>query len=106
MRLFIAMFTLCACLGQPVCAVEVEKVRIPDSVELGGKTLVLNGTGIRKKLFVKVYIGALYLEKPAASAAEALAATGPRRMSMHILHGEIGKDKLVNGHVKVQQCFW
>ena len=39
----------------------VAGVKFDDSVRVNGQTLVLNGAGVRKKLFIKVYAGALYL---------------------------------------------
>jgi len=42
-------------------AVEVAGAKIEDTVSVSNQNLVLNGAGIRKKLFIKVYVGALYL---------------------------------------------
>jgi len=42
-------------------AKDVAGVKVPDSVSVNNQTLALNGAGIRKKLFIKVYVGALYL---------------------------------------------
>src|SRR5947209_15933138 len=36
-------------------------VTLPDSVQAGSESLVLNGMGLRKKLFIKVYVAGLYL---------------------------------------------
>jgi hypothetical protein len=38
-------------------------VTLPDTVQVGGRTLVLNGLGLRKKFVVKVYVAGLYLEQ-------------------------------------------
>lgn len=43
-------------------AYEVEGINVPETVCIGGSTLRLNGAGLRKKLSIKVYVGALYLE--------------------------------------------
>jgi hypothetical protein len=51
-------------------AVEVAGVPVPETVSAGGKTLKLNGAGLRKKFgMVKVYVLALYLETPSKDAA-------------------------------------
>ncbi|MBK5259345.1 MAG: chalcone isomerase family protein, partial [Thermoanaerobaculia bacterium] len=42
-------------------AATVGGVDISDKTTVGGQTLVLNGAGLRKKFFIKVYTGALYL---------------------------------------------
>ena len=73
-------------------------VEFPDRIALPDtdRTVQLNGVGYRKKFFVKVYIGALYTEKKARSRDEVIALKGPRRISMHILHDEVSKEKLVD----------
>ena len=58
------MFVAFAAWSPPVCAVEIDGVKIEDKVTLGagGPQLVLNGAGVRHKFaFVKVYVGSLYL---------------------------------------------
>jgi long-chain acyl-CoA synthetase len=63
-------------------AAEVAGVRIDDKATVGGRELVLNGAGMRTRLIIKVYVGALYLPQKASTAAAALARDEPRRMSM------------------------
>ena len=73
-------------------AVEIEGVTIDDRVMLsrGGPELVLNGAGVRHKLvFIKVYIGSLYLTKKNSDRDAVLADSGPKRVSMHVLADEI-----------------
>ena len=55
-------------------AAELNGVKMPDQVEVGGKQLVLNGLGMRLATFlhVKVYVGALYVEKKSHDANEIL----------------------------------
>jgi hypothetical protein len=56
---------LTACLTGPVHAGEREGVTLPDQATVEGKTLILNGMGLRKAtwLRVKVYVAGLYLEE-------------------------------------------
>jgi hypothetical protein len=42
---------------------KIAGVDVPQSVTIENKALVLNGAGIRKKLFIKVYVGSLYLKE-------------------------------------------
>ena len=42
---------------------EVAGVRMPDTVTVEGKTLALNGMGLRTRVVFKVYVASLYLEK-------------------------------------------
>ena len=63
-------------------AAEVSGVRIDDKATLGGRELVLNGAGMRTRLIIKVYVGALYLPQKSPTTAAVLAKDEPRRMSM------------------------
>ena len=55
-------------------AAEISGVKLPDQVTVGGKTLKLNGTGLRQATFIKfnVYAAGLYLENTGGNA-EAIA---------------------------------
>jgi len=45
----------------PVSAANIAGVNMPEHMQYAGKTLVLNGAGVRKKLFMNIYVGGLYL---------------------------------------------
>jgi chalcone isomerase-like protein len=77
----------------PAAAGSLAGVTLPDKVDAGGKPLVLNGMGLRKKLFIKVYVGGLYLPQKEKSAAKVLAADVPRRMLMHFIY-DVSKDQM------------
>jgi hypothetical protein len=66
-------------------AMEVAGVNFPRSVQAGGKTLTLNGAGLRTRFMFKVYAIGLYLEHPATDAATILAADEVRRAELHML---------------------
>ena len=57
--LFVAMLVIFTSLE--ASAKKIAGVDVPQTVTIENKNLVLNGAGIRKKLFIKVYVGALYL---------------------------------------------
>ena len=40
-------------------AAEVAGIKVDDQIRVGASELVLNGAGLRTKVFVKVYLGAL-----------------------------------------------
>jgi len=87
-----------ATLPLPARAVEVGGVSIAPTAEfaVNGPALTLNGAGIRKKFFMSVYVGALYLPRKSATAQEALAQTGPKRMLLHFVYDELSAQKLVD----------
>jgi len=66
-------------------AAEVAGVKVDDQIKVGSSELVLNGAGLRTKVFVKVYVGALYVTQKATTPAPLLDATTPRRMNMRLL---------------------
>ncbi|MHB8405511.1 MAG: chalcone isomerase family protein [Gammaproteobacteria bacterium] len=61
-------------------------VTVADSASVGGKTLVLNGMGLRTKFFFKIYVGALYLPQKADTAAAVISENGPDRILMHMIY--------------------
>ena len=65
----------------PAFPAEVAGVKIPDT----DQQLVLNGAGLRKRAIFQVYAIGLYLPERKATAAEVIAATGPRRIAIYML---------------------
>jgi long-chain acyl-CoA synthetase len=66
-------------------AAEVAGVKVDDSLRVGGSELLLNGAGLRSKLFIKVYVGALYVGQKSTSPAAIIDNPQPRRMVMRLL---------------------
>ena len=85
-------------INAPVAAKEIEGVAIPDTLAFANSdsSLVLNGAGIREKFFLDIYIGALYLPARTPDASAILSDTGPASVLMHILYGEVSKQKITN----------
>ncbi len=77
----------------PADAATLAGVSLPDKADAGGKSLVLNGLGLRKKLVIKVYVGGLYLAQKETSAAKILGADSPRRMVMHFIY-DVSKEQM------------
>ncbi len=63
----------------------IEGRRLPRRVQLGGVDLQLNGAGVRAVAWFKAFVAALYLSARAGTAAEAIAAPGPKRLQLHLL---------------------
>jgi len=86
-----ALFILALAPAAPAAAGTLAGVTLPDKVDAGGQALVLNGMGLRKKFFVKVYVGGLYLPAKERSPAKVLGADAARRMAFHFLYGVSAK---------------
>ncbi len=76
---------------------KIAGVELADRYQVGGQALLLNGAGIRSKLFFKIYIGALYVAKTSGDAMELLATPGPKSMQMHMLYKEVEAEKITGG---------
>lgn len=93
MRSRIPVALLLACLAAaavsalPVEAATLAGVTFPNTVDVGGHTLVLNGLGLRTKWFFKIYVGGLYLPHKTGSPAAILHSNEPREMLSHFLWG-------------------
>ncbi|MDD2743577.1 MAG: chalcone isomerase family protein [Rhodocyclaceae bacterium] len=74
-------------------AAEVAGVKVDDKLRIGSNELVLNGAGVRSKLFIKVYVGALYVGQKATTAPAILDSTQARRMVMRMLR-DVDADSL------------
>lgn len=69
-----------------VCAdVNVESIRYEDSAVVGQTTLQLNGAGLRKKVFFKVYAAGLYVPQKAQTAQGVLEQNGAARVRLGLL---------------------
>lgn len=65
---------------------EMVGVSLPDRMTAEGKSLVLNGMGLRKAYAVaKVYVAGLYLEKKSESPDEILGSTSVRKIVLHFV---------------------
>lgn len=81
-----------------VRSAELDGVSFPDQATVGGKTVLLNGLGVRSAtmLKVKVYIIGLYLESKNSNPQNIIESTGNKRIAMKFVH-EVSADKLRGG---------
>ena len=78
---------------------EMAGVKLPDEVSLPGASapLVLNGFGIRKKFFFKVYLASLYLPERLSNAQKIIDSDTPKRVQMDMLYSKVEKEKFIEG---------
>ena len=77
--------SLCLTGASSALAKEVAGVTLPDTITVEGRTLKLNGAGLRKKVVFKVYVAGLYLETPSKDAAAAISSDQVKRMQLSVL---------------------
>lgn len=94
----LALTLLCGGAGQALAqgpTVDLAGVKYPQTLQLAGSTLQLNGAGMRYKIVIKVYTAGLYLGAKASTPEAVLAASGPKRMHVVMLRdidaNELGK---------------
>lgn len=91
----IVLFVLFLLFSHSALAQEIAGVRVDQTVVVNGQTLRLNGSGIRKKFFVKVYVGSLYAAHRLATGQEVLQDGGDKLIRMRFIHSKVGKEKIV-----------
>jgi hypothetical protein len=67
-------------------AASLAGVTLPDTAQVGGTKLVLNGLGLRTKYFFKVYVAGLYVEQRSSDPKAIIGADAPKRIVMQFLH--------------------
>jgi len=93
MLLAIAAFILAS-----ICdlrAASLAGVTLPDTLQVGGTTLVLNGLGLRKKFMVKVYVAGLYLEQKSSDPRAIIKADAPKRIVMQFVR-DVSKSQITD----------
>ena len=74
---------------------KVGGVVMPPKVEVQGQNLLLNGAGVREKLWIDLYAAGLYLDQKKSSAPAILDGEQPMMIKLHILSKLITSDKMV-----------
>lgn len=81
--------------GSAQAVTDIAGVKVEDSINVKGNTLVLNGAGIRYKAVFKVYVAALYVNKKTTSVEEVLTQPGAKYIRLTMLRdidaNELGK---------------
>lgn len=95
MRLLLALVMVVIVAGTAP-AKEMDGVKVEPQVTVNSETLKLNGSGIRKKFFVKVYIGSLYSTRRLTTGQEALHDSGDKLIRMDFVYPKVEKEKIVD----------
>lgn len=94
----LAVASIVALASVPAPAASLAGVELPDQAEVGGKTVVLNGLGLRTATIfkVKVYVIGLYLEEKSSDPKAIIGSRGAKRITMHFVH-DVTADELRGG---------
>ena len=91
----LAVVVLLLAFASDLHASSLAGVTLPDTVQVGGTKLVLNGLGLRKKFMVKVYVAGLYVEQKSSDADAIIKAEATKRVVMQFLRG-VSKNQIVD----------
>ncbi len=92
----IVLFAITCLLSLGLQAKEVAGVQLQESLTIEGSTLQLNGTGIRSKFFIDLYVGSLYTPTPEKSGALILSGKQSAAVRLNILSGMITSERMVD----------
>lgn len=73
------------CAAGQAQAASLEGQRFDDTMVLSGRTLRLNGLGLRGVAWIKAFVAGLYLSAPSKDVAQILAMPGPKRLRLKIM---------------------
>ncbi len=92
----LTLFLPLALVPFPARAGELAGVTLPDRISVEGKSLVLNGMGLREATFLRVdvYVAGLYLEEKSSDPAAILASPSLRRLVLQFVR-RVGKNQMV-----------
>ncbi len=77
-------------------AKEISGVNMPDQYQVGKTVLVLNGVGVRRKfIFVKIYVGGLYLLRKTSNPENVLK-QNLKVIRMHFTYSHVSAEKIRN----------
>ncbi len=106
MKRFLVMVIALALVVPVAWAGGLAGVQMDEEVMVGSDSLKLNGMGLRKKLWVKVYVGGLYLEHPTTNAENAAHSKQTKKMVMHFLTNKAKKKKMDSAWVEGFEDNW
>ena len=78
-----------------IYAADSDKVVIEETTTCADQTLQLNGYGTRKKLFIKLYVAALYAQEKLTDANQFLEMQKASCMRLHITSSKITSEKMI-----------
>jgi hypothetical protein len=93
----LAAAALALAVALPAHAKKVSGVDFPDTIEVAGQKLALNGAGLRKKFVIKVYAGGLYLPEKSRDANAIVAADAPKRVRMVFLR-DVTRNQIMDAY--------
>ena len=93
-RLIMVVCCLLLVLPSFVSAKTVYDINLPETATVGTETLQLNGYGLRKKFFFKIYLGSLYTAKKVTSTDQVLTLKSAKLIRMDFIYSKVEREKI------------
>lgn len=74
---------------------ELSGVKLDSKLSIEGQNLVLNGAGVREKMWIDLYVGSLYLPSKSSSTTDILSAKTAKAVTLDIVSGMISSSKMI-----------
>ncbi|MCF8035443.1 MAG: chalcone isomerase family protein [Desulfobacteraceae bacterium] len=71
----------------------IENVDLPETMEIGDKTVALNGGGVRTSMYLKTYVGGLYVREAKTGADAVINADQPMAIRLHMIE-DVGQQTM------------
>ncbi|MFC1538847.1 chalcone isomerase family protein [Candidatus Latescibacterota bacterium] len=81
--------------GMDCFALTIKGVNFPETITINGTGCKLVGAGIRKKLIISVYAGALYMSSPTTNASNVISSDQTKRISIQFIYKEVTSEQLI-----------
>ncbi len=94
-KLFVFITVVLTTIITSSAQVKVGDATLPSTLTFKEQSLDLNGAGIRKKLWFKLYSAGLYLSQKSNDASQIVSADKPTGIRLHITSGLISTEKLI-----------
>tara|TARA_R110002167_G_scaffold25824_14_gene89250 strand:+ start:65 stop:661 length:597 start_codon:yes stop_codon:yes gene_type:complete len=85
------------CLPSQAQTTKIGSIELKENIKLGKNNLQLNGAGQRSKLFIDLYIAALYLSNKSQDAQAIINADEPMLIQIHVISNLITSENLTRG---------
>lgn len=70
-------------------------LKVPTTTIVNGKTLVLNGGGLREKYWIDLYVGSLYLENKSSEAGKIIYADDYQAIHIKIVSNSVTRERFI-----------
>ena len=94
-RDILKVISLVLTITAPLTAKDIGGVNLPDVLPAGKETLILNGAGLRKKMFIKVYAGGLYTRKKESDARKIIDVDEPMAIRLSFIYDGVSHNNLI-----------